>query len=234
MCRPRTAPGSQRCLHAVFTRRSNAERSTAAAATPQQRSSNALETPLPYTQPSRSPAPPHAALTSLSRRLNASFTLPAHRSHTAATPLQRHPDAAECSPHAAECSPHAPPTHFALHNALTPPQRRRNAAVTPLHVALTPPSRRCRCTRCSLFPSSLLPPLRLTQRPTPPQRRRNAALTRPPSRSPRAAARRPRWGLPAVVRPLCRHANVIHKRSQSLIVLLWWLSIQRLTTGCTP
>ena len=177
MCRPRTAPGSQRCLHAVFTRRSNAERSTAAAATPQQRSSNALETPLPYTQPSRSPAPPHAALTSLSRRLNASFTLPAHRSHTAATPLQRHPDAAECSPHAAECSLTQRP-----HPAATPPQRCRYAAARRPHTALTPLPLHALLT-VPLFPSPPTSPYTTPHTAaTPPQRRPHAAALSQPLR----------------------------------------------------
>ena len=67
----------QRRTHTVFTL---PQRSSNAAATSSSRR---------CTQPSHRPhAPLHTALTPLSRRLNASFTLPAHRSHTDAKPPQ--------------------------------------------------------------------------------------------------------------------------------------------------
>ena len=88
-------------------------------------SCNASHTPSPHchnatpaTQPQRHP---HAALTQpaerllhAARRLNASFTMPAHRSHTASTPKQSSSNAAASCPCADACSPHT---------ALTPPSR---------------------------------------------------------------------------------------------------------------
>ena len=127
------------------------------ATTLQQRRCNVTLTPLhaALTLPSRTAArSSHAALMPSERLLHAVRTPLAHRRKAAAKQPSR-----RCSSPLRSCTPHChvaitqpssssrrctplltapPPRFFAVHNAPTPPQRRRKAALTPLHVACTP------------------------------------------------------------------------------------------------
>ena len=158
----------------------------------------------------------HTARTQPQRRRNAALA----PLHAALTLLHASLTLASRSLHAAVCrcslSPRPPPRpYFALHNAPTPPQRRRNAAATLLHAALVPlqaaltqPSRSC--TPLLTVPTPLPAPPRLTQRPTPPQCRPAppTRLCKSPSCRDRAAtlrrreARAPHIGRPALPLPV--------------------------------
>ena len=111
-------------------------------------------------------APLHAALTPPSLWLKASFTLSAHRSHTAATPPQPRPHAAARCPRATACGPHT---------AVAPPSR------------VTQPSR---C--CSLSPRP--PPCPPISPYTTPQRSSHAAAPRTAACSPHTAVAGPGGG----------------------------------------
>ena len=135
------------------------------------------------------------------------------------------PPSRSCTPLPTVPTPPPPPPLFALHNAPTPPQSRRKAALTPLHIAFTPlhaasHSPHAGARRCSLA----LPPLAPCSPDTKPPRRGNAALTplyaalaplhsalTPPSRRPHAAARRCSLGVGENTHELEKNAKMLEK-----------------------
>ena len=125
-CHPHAAPMQPFAAFTPLPRRPHAAQALlqphphAVSTPPQHRSKSRRNATLTQSSCPLYAAPLHAALTPPSLWLKASFTLSAHRSHTAATPPQPRPHAAARCPRAAACSPH---TAVAPPSRVTPPSR---------------------------------------------------------------------------------------------------------------